>query len=89
MLADVSCGDADGIGMGGAGGSLRVGVAPESASGAGARLVPSKSTPLRANATSAAVEFEGGADWSELIGTAVRLEVQLTDASVFTLGWGE
>ena len=49
--------------------------------------VPAKSTPLQHNATDVAVAFEDGADWSALVGKEVTLEVRLSDAMLYTVGW--
>ena len=68
-----------------AGGSLQLGIADTS--GAPAALRPAKSTPLQHNATDVAVDFEGGADWSALVGQDVTLEVRLSDAMLYTVGW--
>ena len=67
------------------GGSLQLGIADTP--GAPAALRPAKSTPLQQNATDVAVDFEGGADWSALVGQEVTLEVRLSDAMLYTVGW--
>ena len=67
------------------GGSLQLGIADTP--GAPAALRPAKSAPLQHNATDVAVDFEGGADWSALVGQEVTLEMRLSDAMLYTVGF--
>ena len=43
--------------------------------------------PLTANSTDAAIAFEGGADFSSLLGKQVVLEVRMSRARLYTLGF--
>ena len=68
-------------------GSVKVGVSTDE----GARPVPGLSVAdciaITANATNAEVRFNGGADFGRLIGHNVTLEIVITDAIVYTIGW--
>jgi len=66
------------------GGSVRLGLR----SGDGpAGLAADKAVPFTSNRTDAHVSFEGGADFSSLIGTKVVLEAQLDDAMLYSVGF--
>lgn len=43
--------------------------------------------PMIATATYAPMRYEAGADWSSLVGRAVALEIRITAASLYSIGW--
>lgn len=72
------------VGSAGGAGSVRLGLR----SGDGpAGLAVDKAAPLTTNRTDAHVSFEGGADFSSLIGTKVVLEAQLDNAMLYSVGF--
>ena len=50
-------------------------------------LDASKAVPLTANSTDAPVHFQGGADFTALVGKMVTLEMRMQRASVYTVGF--
>ena len=65
----------------GAGGSVKVGASDA------AGLGPSDATPIAAAATRAAVAFVGGKDFGGYIGKTLAFTIELSDATVYTVGF--
>jgi len=65
----------------GPGGSVRIG-----AFGQG-HLGVLDAVPIQANTTDAAVRFSSGADFASLLGKTVEFEIEMVDATVFTIGF--
>ena len=52
-----------------------------------AGLGPSDATPITASVTRSAVTFSAGKDFAAFIGKTVSLNIKLTDATVYAIGF--
>ena len=69
------------------GGALQIGAAEGGPYPAPAALRAAHAVPLTANVTNAPMRYESGSDWSALVGREVVLEIRLTRAGLYSLGW--